>query len=545
MFPAGCRGGRAGQALPEAALQRRRRGVASPSAPARSSACSARTAPGKTTTIGVLTTRVRPTAGRVRVAGVDVAADPVQARSRLSVVPQRSNLDRALTARQNLVFHAAYHGVAQRRAQPAGRRAARRSSGWPTGAPTRSTRTPAAWRSGCSSPARSCTAPACCSSTSRAPASTRRPGCSSGTGSGSCATAGVTIVLTTHDMDEAAELTDRVGHHGQGHGCSRWTPRPRSTRSLPGGRDPRPDPGARRGRTTPERLTAALAGLARRRAGGARRAGDADAGRGCGCTWPGRAAAQHRPGRRRCSPGAAHGWARRAGRRAKPGGRVPQPDRPGPAVSSAHRCPAFARACSGATSSSPAASCRASWPRSCCSRCSCCSCSARCSATSATPAAASPRCCSRASWPSPRSSPRCRRTALPLVIDFSFTKEIEDRLLAPLPTSPGRGREDRVLHAAGARRRGGDVPARPADPRPARDRLRPTLPLVARVPGPRARWSAPRVGLTLGTLGPRPKINIVFALVLTPLLFTGSTQFPWSSLDRTCAGSRSCARSTR
>jgi ABC-2 type transport system ATP-binding protein len=59
----------------------------------------------------VLTTRVLPTSGTASVAGVDVAADPVRARSRLSVVPQRSNLDRALTARQNLLFHAAYHGI--------------------------------------------------------------------------------------------------------------------------------------------------------------------------------------------------------------------------------------------------------------------------------------------------------------------------------------------------------------------------------------------------------------------------------------------------
>ena len=66
---------------------------------------------GKTTTVGVLTTRVLPTSGEARVAGVDVRADPVAARSRLSVVPQRPNLDRALTARQNLVFHAAYHGM--------------------------------------------------------------------------------------------------------------------------------------------------------------------------------------------------------------------------------------------------------------------------------------------------------------------------------------------------------------------------------------------------------------------------------------------------
>ena len=66
---------------------------------------------GKTTTVGMLTTRVRPTSGSARVGGVEVAADPVGARSRLAVVPQRSNLDRSISIRRNLTFHAAYHGV--------------------------------------------------------------------------------------------------------------------------------------------------------------------------------------------------------------------------------------------------------------------------------------------------------------------------------------------------------------------------------------------------------------------------------------------------
>jgi ABC-2 type transport system ATP-binding protein len=66
---------------------------------------------GKTTTVGVLTTRVKPTSGSASVAGIDVVRDPVRARSALAVVPQRSNLDRALSIRANLVFHAAYHGV--------------------------------------------------------------------------------------------------------------------------------------------------------------------------------------------------------------------------------------------------------------------------------------------------------------------------------------------------------------------------------------------------------------------------------------------------
>jgi ABC-2 type transport system ATP-binding protein len=74
---------------------------------------------GKTTTVGVLTTRVRPSAGRARVAGFDVVADPVGAKRALAVVPQRNNLDRSLNARQNLLFHAAYFGL------PAAERASR------------------------------------------------------------------------------------------------------------------------------------------------------------------------------------------------------------------------------------------------------------------------------------------------------------------------------------------------------------------------------------------------------------------------------------
>ena len=66
---------------------------------------------GKSTTIGVLTTRVRPTAGHALIGGVDVVGAPRTVRGLLGVVPQRNNLDRALSVRQNLCFHAAYHGV--------------------------------------------------------------------------------------------------------------------------------------------------------------------------------------------------------------------------------------------------------------------------------------------------------------------------------------------------------------------------------------------------------------------------------------------------
>ena len=66
---------------------------------------------GKTTTVGVLTTRVLPTGGQARVAGLDVRRDAVAVCAKLAVVPQRVNLDRSLTVRDNLRFHAAYHGI--------------------------------------------------------------------------------------------------------------------------------------------------------------------------------------------------------------------------------------------------------------------------------------------------------------------------------------------------------------------------------------------------------------------------------------------------
>ncbi|SCF13507.1 ABC-2 type transport system ATP-binding protein [Micromonospora haikouensis] len=72
---------------------------------------------GKSTTVGILTTRLRATGGRALVGGVDVGRDPAAARAQLAVVPQHNNLDRALTPRQNLVYHATYHGLSRREAE--------------------------------------------------------------------------------------------------------------------------------------------------------------------------------------------------------------------------------------------------------------------------------------------------------------------------------------------------------------------------------------------------------------------------------------------
>jgi ABC-2 type transport system permease protein len=120
-------------------------------------------------------------------------------------------------------------------------------------------------------------------------------------------------------------------------------------------------------------------------------------------------------------------------------------------------------------------------------------------------------------------------TAFPLVIDFSYTKEIEDRLLAPLPTHLVAVEKIvfsllRALVAAlvmfpislwvlGSLPVGwSDLPA-----------LLLFLVLGSLV--------GACVGMTIGTFVTPNRINVVFAVVLTPLLFTGSTQFPWQSLD--------------
>ena len=68
---------------------------------------------GKTTTIGILTTRVTLTGGAAKIEGIDVAHDPVAVKRHIGVVPQVNNLDRSLTAKEILLFHAEYFGVAR------------------------------------------------------------------------------------------------------------------------------------------------------------------------------------------------------------------------------------------------------------------------------------------------------------------------------------------------------------------------------------------------------------------------------------------------
>jgi ABC-2 type transport system ATP-binding protein len=72
---------------------------------------------GKTTTIGILTTRVRATSGEAFVAGANVATEDVAVRRRIGVVPQRPNPDRGLNVLENLLFHGAYFGLSTAESQ--------------------------------------------------------------------------------------------------------------------------------------------------------------------------------------------------------------------------------------------------------------------------------------------------------------------------------------------------------------------------------------------------------------------------------------------
>jgi ABC-2 type transport system permease protein len=120
-------------------------------------------------------------------------------------------------------------------------------------------------------------------------------------------------------------------------------------------------------------------------------------------------------------------------------------------------------------------------------------------------------------------------TAFPLVIDFSFTKEIEDRLLAPLPV--GMVAVEKVVFASLRALLSalvmlpigiwvlGSIPWR-ASGLP----LFVTILLLGSLVGS-------CLGMIMGTAVPANRINVMFALVLTPLLFTGASQYPWASLD--------------
>jgi ABC-2 type transport system permease protein len=120
--------------------------------------------------------------------------------------------------------------------------------------------------------------------------------------------------------------------------------------------------------------------------------------------------------------------------------------------------------------------------------------------------------------------------AFPLVAEFGWTKEIEDRLLAPMPTSFVVG--EKVLFAV-LRSLTATLIMIPLG-----------ILILGSIPW---RWAGfplfvaglvlgalvgAGFGLLMGTLVQPQRITLLFALVFTPLLFTGCNQYPWPSLDR-------------
>ena len=66
---------------------------------------------GKSTTLGCISTLVRPSGGRIVVDGAEVGKDPSGVKRRIAVVPQMRNLDRELTVRELLTYHGRYFGM--------------------------------------------------------------------------------------------------------------------------------------------------------------------------------------------------------------------------------------------------------------------------------------------------------------------------------------------------------------------------------------------------------------------------------------------------
>src|SRR3954462_794042 len=120
--------------------------------------------------------------------------------------------------------------------------------------------------------------------------------------------------------------------------------------------------------------------------------------------------------------------------------------------------------------------------------------------------------------------------AFPLVAEFGWTKEIEDRLLAPMPTSYVAA--EKVLFAV-VRSLIATLIMIPVG-----------ILILGSIPW---RWAGfplfvaglllgalvgAGFGLLMGTLVQPQRITVLFSLVFTPLLFTGCSQYPWPKLDQ-------------
>jgi len=121
--------------------------------------------------------------------------------------------------------------------------------------------------------------------------------------------------------------------------------------------------------------------------------------------------------------------------------------------------------------------------------------------------------------------------ALPLVLDLGFAREIDDRLLAPIPVwmvaaekvlfASLRGMvAGAIIFPAAMWTLGSRYAVRT-------DRIGVLIGMIIL-----AAFAGSGIGLLIGTMVKPEQISLMFTLILTPLLFTGCTYYPWSALGR-------------
>jgi ABC-2 type transport system permease protein len=119
--------------------------------------------------------------------------------------------------------------------------------------------------------------------------------------------------------------------------------------------------------------------------------------------------------------------------------------------------------------------------------------------------------------------------ALPLVQEFGYSKEIEDRVLAPLPTKwlgvqkIATGTINALIAAALVFPIAAIVPSTPVN-------LHITWWILLTL-APLAGWVAAALGLVLGTKVAPQQVTYLFALVVLPLTFLGCVYYPWKALS--------------
>jgi ABC-2 type transport system permease protein len=118
--------------------------------------------------------------------------------------------------------------------------------------------------------------------------------------------------------------------------------------------------------------------------------------------------------------------------------------------------------------------------------------------------------------------------ALPLVQDFGYSREIEDRVMAPLPVwgvaveKVVAGAIQGLVAALIVFPMAMIVPATPVDLTVSVPELVTLLPLACLV--------GASLGLVLGTRVAPRQVPLLFGIVVIPITFLGATYYPWASL---------------